>query len=240
LLRLFYCLGNTTLSFFENNKGYDMAHFTVIGLGRFGIAASLELIHLGHTVTGVDIDSKLVEKYVEDLTQAIICDSTDESALKELDLADSEAVLVAIGEDMQSSLLCTLALKNLGVKNIWVKAITKAHHTIVSKLGVQRIVHPEEEMGIRVAQTLNYPMVNNYLSIGHGLYVVEIHISETLNDALLSQVLGDTKNHVKTLLIKREQAILTQIEDSFVLKTADVILLCGTRTELQDLASRLV
>ncbi|MCX9581761.1 NAD-binding protein, partial [Vibrio cholerae] len=87
-----------------------MAHFTVIGLGRFGIAASLELIHLGHTVTGIDRDPKIVEKYVEELTQAIICDSTDENALRELDLGNSEAVLIAIGEDMQSSLLCTLAL----------------------------------------------------------------------------------------------------------------------------------
>lgn len=143
-----------------------MAHFTVIGLGRFGIAASLELIHLGHTVTGVDRDPKIVEKYVEELTQAIICDSTDENALRELDLGNSEAVLIVIGEDMQSSLLCTLALKNLGVKEIWIQASTKAHHTIVSKLGVQRIIHPEEEMGVRVAQALNYPMVNNYLSLG--------------------------------------------------------------------------
>lgn len=92
-----------------------MAHFTVIGLGRFGVAASLELIHLGHTVTGVDSDPKMVEKYVENLTEAVICDCSDEASLRELDLNNSEAVLVAIGEDMQSSLLCTLALKNLGV-----------------------------------------------------------------------------------------------------------------------------
>ena len=106
-----------------------MAHFTVIGLGRFGIAASLELIHLGHTVTGVDSNPKLAEKYVEHLSETVVCDSTDEAALKELDLASSQAVLVAIGEDMQSSILCTLALKNLAVKQIWVKASTKAHHT---------------------------------------------------------------------------------------------------------------
>ena len=95
-----------------------MAHFTVIGLGRFGVSASLELIHLGHTVTGVDLDPKIVEKYAEDLTESVICDSSDESVLRELNLCTSEAVLVAIGEDMQSSLLCTLALKNIGVKNI--------------------------------------------------------------------------------------------------------------------------
>ncbi|EMB50409.1 potassium uptake protein [Vibrio mimicus] len=217
-----------------------MAHFTVIGLGRFGIAASLELIHLGHTVTGVEHDPKIVEKYVEELTQAIICDSTDENALRELDLASSEAVLVAIGEDMQSSLLCTLALKNLGVKEIWVKASTKAHHTIVSKLGVQRIIHPEEEMGVRVAQALNYPMVNNYLSLGHGLYVVEIHIKPSLHATSIGQILGDVKRSVRPVLIKRDQEMLNEIDHEFILNANDIILLCGTRAELKYLAPRLV
>ncbi len=216
-----------------------MAHFTVIGLGRFGIAASLELIHLGHTVTGVDRDSKVIEKYVEDLTQAIICDSTDENALRELDFAQSEAVLVAIGEDMQSSLLCTLALKNLGVGQIWVKATTKAHHTILSKLGVQRIIHPEEEIGVRVAQALNYPMVNNYLPLGHGLYVVEIHIKQTRHDNSLGQILGELKASIKTLLLKRDEQLFTELASDFLLKKQDILLLCGTRSELKYLAPRL-
>lgn len=217
-----------------------MAHFTVIGLGRFGVSASLELIHLGHTVTGVDLDPKIVEKYAEDLTESVICDSSDESVLRELNLCTSEAVLVAIGEDMQSSLLCTLALKNIGVKNIWVKASTKAHHTIVSKLGVQRIIHPEDEMGIRVAQSLNYPMVNNYLAIGHGIYVVEIHIKQILNGQTLSQVLGDVKNTIKPIMVKREETIFSQLEPLFVLQANDILLLCGTRAQLKYVAPRLI
>lgn len=217
-----------------------MAHFTVIGLGRFGVAASLELIHLGHTVTGVDKDPKMVEKYIEDFTQAVICDATDEAALRELDLENSEAVVVAIGEDMQASLLCTLALKNLGVKEIWVKASTQAHHTIVSKLGVQRIIHPEEEMGVRVAQALNYPMVNDYLSIGHGLYVVEIHIKPNLHYVPLSQVLNESKGNIKAVLVKREQDVFTDITGSFELRANDIVLFCGTRSELKYLAPRLL
>jgi trk system potassium uptake protein TrkA len=217
-----------------------MAHFTVIGLGRFGVSASLELIHLGHTVTGVDLAPKIVEKYAEDLTESVICDSSDESVLRELNLCTSEAVLVAIGEDMQSSLLCTLALKNIGVKNIWVKASTKAHHTIVSKLGVQRIIHPEDEMGIRVAQSLNYPMVNNYLAIGHGIYVVEIHIKQILSGQTLSQVLGDVKNTIKPIMVKREETIFSQLEPLFVLQANDILLLCGTRAQLKYVAPRLV
>ncbi|TDR14786.1 potassium channel family protein [Marinomonas communis] len=217
-----------------------MAHFTVIGLGRFGIAASLELVHLGHTVTGIDCDAKVVDQIVDQLTQVAICDGTDENTLRELELTQSEAVLVAIGEDMQSSLLCTLALKNLGVKEIWVKATTKAHHTILSKLGVQRIIHPEEDMGIRVAQALNYPMVNNYLSLGHGLYVVEINIKTALDGVAMGRLLGKLKSTVRALLVKRGDQLVEDINLAFTLKKNDTLLLCGTRSELKYLAPRLV
>jgi len=216
-----------------------MAHFTVIGLGRFGVAASMELIYLGHTVTGVDRDSKIAEKYVDDFTQVMICDSTDENALKELDLINSDAVLVAIGEDMESSLLCILALKKIGVKEIWVKASSRAHHTIVSKLGVARIIHPEEEMGVRVAQALNYPMVNDYLSIGHGLYVVEIHIKPQLDGRPLGNVLDPAKGKVDAVMVKREQETFLQLDKTFVLKEKDILLLCGPRSELKHIAPRL-
>ncbi|NLQ23532.1 TrkA family potassium uptake protein [Shewanella sp. S-1] len=214
-----------------------MAHFTVIGLGRFGTAASLELINLGHTVTGVERDPKLAEKYVDELTQTVVCDSTDENALRELDLENSEAVLVAIGEDMQSSLLCTLALKNIGVKKIWVKASTKAHHTIVSKLGVNRIIHPEEEMGIRVAQALNYPMVNNYLPLGNGLYVVEVHIRNKLHNTLIFELL---KGSVKPILVKRGTQVFSSFNTDFCLHEEDILLLYGTQTELKSIAPRLI
>ncbi|SHF34043.1 trk system potassium uptake protein TrkA [Marinomonas polaris DSM 16579] len=216
-----------------------MAHFTVIGLGRFGVSASMELIYLGHTVTGVDRDAKIAEKYVDDFTQVMICDSTDENALKELDLINSDAVLVAIGEDMESSLLCILALKKIGVKEIWVKASSRAHHTIVSKLGVARIIHPEEEMGVRVAQALNYPMVNDYLSIGHGLYVVEIHIKPQLDGRPLGDVLDPAKGKVDAVMVKREQETFLQLDKKFVLKEKDILLLCGPRSELKHIAPRL-
>ncbi|MDW6003751.1 potassium channel family protein [Vibrio mangrovi] len=217
-----------------------MAHFTVIGLGRFGVAASLELIYLGHTVTGVDRDSKIAEQYVEDLTQSVICDATDEHSLRELDLAASDAVLVAIGEDLESSLLCILALKNLGVKEIWVKASSKAHHTIVSKLGVTRIIHPEEEMGIRIAQALNYPMVHNYLSIGHGLYVVDIQVKSALHNQPVSALLHDTQGVVDAILVKRGRQTFTQLSHDFVLQEHDTFLLCGSREALKLIAPRLV
>lgn len=215
-----------------------MAHFTVIGLGRFGITASLELMHLGHTVTGIDIDEKLAEQYAAELTQTLICDATDERAMAEISLANSEAVLVAIGEDMQASLLCTLLLKNQGVTQIWVKANSTAHHTILSKLGVSRIVHPEEEMGARVAQALNYPMVNDYLSLGHGLYVVEIKLPRLRKPATVETLIIGFEASISCLLIKRKDNLIKSPPLTFEIAEADVVLLCGTRESLIRIAPR--
>ncbi|MDO7083356.1 TrkA family potassium uptake protein [Pseudocolwellia sp. AS88] len=217
-----------------------MAHFTIIGLGSFGLSACLELIHLGHTVTGIDSDPKVAEMYVEYLNQVVICDCTDENALRELDLKSSDTVLVAIGEDMQSSILCTLCLKNIGVENIWVKANTKAHHTIISKLGVSRIIHPEEEMGIRVAQALNYPTVNDYITLGDGYYVVEIHIKEHLHNHAISSLLGGTPSSTEPLMVKRNKENITHLNSKFLLQSNDTLLLCGKRAALKKISPRLL
>lgn len=217
-----------------------MSHFTVIGLGRFGSSVSLELMHLGHTVTGVDMNPKMAEKYIEDLTQTVICDCTDEVALKELDVASSDVVLVAIGGDLGSSILCTLALKNLNVKEIWVKASTKAHHTIISKLGVSRIIHPEEEMGMRVAQAMNYPMVNDFMSLGYGTYVVEVTVKEHLDGQPISALLGQESSSIIPLVVKRQSELFPHLQADFILKQGDVILLCGKIAELKYIAKRLL
>ncbi|QUJ69924.1 TrkA family potassium uptake protein (plasmid) [Photobacterium sp. GJ3] len=216
-----------------------MAHFTVIGLGRFGVAASLELIHLGHTVIGIDRNEKIAEKYVSDLTQTVICDATDENALRELNLGNSDAVLVAIGQDMEASLLCTLCLKKLGVKELWVKANTAAHHAIVSKLGVSRIIHPEEEMGIRVAQALHYPMMNNYLSLGHDQYIVEVHIHQKHQVFTLGELMHGFDQKINPLLIKRGKENITAFHDNMTLVEKDILLLSGHRQALAALAPRL-
>src|SRR5690606_15212098 len=109
-----------------------MAQFAVLGLGRFGSAASQELIKLGHSVLGVDADNKLVAKYADELTRAVIADVTDKQALEELSVDSYDVVLLAVGSDIQASLLCVVHLKSLGVQSIWVKASSHTHHLILN------------------------------------------------------------------------------------------------------------
>ena len=132
-----------------------MAQFAVIGLGSFGGSAAQELMRLGHEVIGLDKEAKYVNRLSTVITFAAIADATDESVLKELNLQQCEAVLVAIGEDIEASILCVVHLKNLGIEKILVKAKTNAHHMILNYLNVTKIIHPEEQLGVRVAQALN-------------------------------------------------------------------------------------
>ncbi|MGP1614511.1 MAG: potassium channel family protein [Pollutimonas bauzanensis] len=216
-----------------------MGQFAIIGLGRFGSAASLELMRMGHSVLGVDTNGKLVDKYADQLTHAVIADVTDPAALDELGLDKYDVVLVAIGEDIQASLLCVVHLKSMGIQTLWVKASSHAQHLILSKLGVTRIVHPEEEMGIRVAQALSYPMVNDYISIGNGEFVVEIDISEHLEGVPLSQVLQDQPETIHVLLVKRKTQITVHPPADFILRAKDILVLLGQLDTLKTIAPKL-
>lgn len=216
-----------------------MAQFAVIGLGRFGATASLELMKMGHQVLGVDADPKLVDKYADRLSRTVIADVSDSAAVEELGFENYDVVLVAIGEDVQASLLSVVHLKTLGIQNIWVKASSHAQHLILSKLGVTRIVHPEEEMGVRIAQALSYPMMNDYISIGNGEFIVEIRVSERLDGKALSDILRGTDDLPQVLLIKhRSQATVHPPQDQ-VVHAKDILVMYGTLEALRAMAPRL-
>ena len=217
-----------------------MGQFAVIGLGRFGSATSLELMRLGHSVLGVDADGRVVDQMADRLTRAAIADVTDRDALAELGLPEYDVVLVAIGEDLQASLVCTVHLKALGVKVLWVKASSRAHHLILAKLGASRIIHPEDEMGIRIAQVLSYPMVNDYISLGNGDFVVEIEASAQLDGRTLGDALTtDPPGAIHALAVKRKGETTVHPTGQFVVHAKDTRILFGPLHYLKNAAPKL-
>lgn len=217
-----------------------MGQFAVIGLGRFGSSTSLELVRLGHSVLGIDANHKLVAQYADELTHAVIVDATDKHALEELALENYDVVLVAIGSDIEASLVCVVHLKSLGVKTIWVTASSTAHHLILNKLGVARIIHPEEEMGLRIAQALSYPMVNDYISLGNGEFVVEIHVSQHLEGEPLHHFIDGPKGRVHALAIRRKTELFVHPDVDFQLAVNDVLVLLGQLEALKTIAPKLI
>lgn len=217
-----------------------MGQFAVIGLGRFGSTASRELMRMGHAVLGIDVNPRIIDRYVDELTQAVIADVTDPDALQELGLHNYDVILIAIGSDFQASLLCVVHLKSLGIDTIWVKATSRAEHLILNKMGVTRIVHPEEEMGVRVAQALSYPMVNDYISLGNGEFIVEINISARLNNSELKAIVDPKKDSLHVLLVKRKLEIFVHPDANFRLQHQDVMIMAGQLAALRSIAPKLI
>ena len=214
-----------------------MAQFAVIGLGSFGATVALELTRLKHDVIGIDINKRNVENISDQITHAVIADATDEHVLDELNIQNCDAVVVAIGEDIEASILCVLNLKNLGVERILVKAKTKAHHTILSHLHVSKIIHPEEDMGVRVAQALNYPMVSRYMVLEDNHFLVKVEIKEKLHGERFNHLMNHAPE-IKTLLHKRGKEILYSIDPNLILQMGDVLVVEGELEPLRKLSAR--
>ena len=214
-----------------------MAQFAVIGLGSFGATVATELAALKHDVIGIDLVKKNVENISEKLTHAVIADATDETVLKELNIQSSDAVVVAIGEDIEASILCVLHLKNMGVENILAKAKTNAHHMILSHFNIKKIIHPEEDMGVRVAQALNYPWVSRYMSLGDDHYIVKVVIPLHLRGVNLLGLINKA-NDITIVLLKRKQQVVCNIDSELTLELNDILVLEGPLQELKKLSNR--
>ncbi|ENV34335.1 potassium channel family protein [Acinetobacter gerneri] len=214
-----------------------MAQFAVIGLGSFGATVALELMSLNHDVIGIDSIKKNVESIADRLTHAVIADATDEHVLDELNIKNCDAVVVAIGEDIEASILCVLHLKNLGIQKILVKAKSQAHHMILSHLGIDKIIHPEEDMGIRVAQNLSYPMISRYMALNNDHYIVKIEIGSNLQGAQFQTVMENVHD-IKTLLLQRGSHVLYDIAPGTILQEKDILILEGPVDELKQISTR--
>lgn len=214
-----------------------MALFAVIGLGSFGATVATQLVSLNHDVIGIDSNKKYVENISDQLTHAVIADATDENVLRELNIQSCEAVVVAIGEDIEASILCVLHLKNLGMNKIWAKAKSKAHHMILTHLGVNKIIHPEEDMGTRIAQSLSYPMVSRYMGLEDNHFIVKIEIKANQKGERFHHLM-DHASEIKTLLHKRGKEILYSIDPDLILQEGDILVVEGELEPLRKLSAR--
>ncbi|MBS3803289.1 MAG: TrkA family potassium uptake protein [Oleiphilaceae bacterium] len=211
--------------------------FVVIGLGVFGATIATELARLGQEVLGIDTDEKRVDQLADTLTKAVVGDVTDHQTLEEMDAGDYDVAVVAIGRNIEAALLATMQLREMGVEKVWAKALTTQHRRILSKLGATRVIGPEFEMGMAIAQELNYPMVNNFIGLGDEEFIVEIIASERLADMTISDL--QDKARVTILAIKREADTRIHPPNKFRLRENDQVVIAGQLSELRDLAEHL-
>src|SRR5687767_14406887 len=151
----------------------------VVGLGRFGTAAALELMALGHEVLALDRDEAVVNDVAPEVTHAAQLDATDEGALGSVGAGDFEYAIVAISSATDASIFATMALKNLGVSQVIAKAATKLHGAILERIGADRVIYAEQEMGERVAHSLSIRGALEYLDLAPGFGIVRVRPPES-------------------------------------------------------------
>lgn len=207
--------------------------FAVIGLGTFGSTVASELARFGNPVLGIDTEERNVARLADTLSEAIIADGRDEIALREAGVGDYDVAVVAIGEDLEANILCTMNVKVLGVETIWVKALNRTHHRILSKLGADRVILPEQEVGQHIAQMLHNPLVRDYVSLGNGFHVVEMIVSDRMAGKTLTETeLAETYD-LRALGAMRGTAFLSCDDGTLRLEQGDNLLLLGKRAELR-------
>lgn len=207
--------------------------FAVIGLGTFGSTVASELARFGNIVLGIDIQERNVGSLAETLTEAVIADGRDEAALREAGVGNYDVAVVAIGEDLEANILCSMNVKMLGVETIWVKALSKTHHRILSKMGVDRIVLAEQEIGQHVAQMLHNPLVRDYVSLGNGFHVVDITVPSALEGKALGEIKLESEYSLRALGAMRDGEFLSCESGDLILKEADKLLVLGRRADLR-------
>ncbi|MGQ9533793.1 MAG: potassium channel family protein [bacterium] len=181
-----------------------MKQFVVIGLGRFGTSIARALTAKNFEVLAIDRSEEKVKEIEEIVSQAVVVDATEEKALKELGIKEFDTAIVSIGENIEDSIMVTLLLKELGVKQVIVKARNDLHAKILQKVGADRIVFPEKEMGERLAESIASPRIFDYIELSTEYGIIEIVAPKKFCDKTLSELKLREKYGVSVIAIKRK------------------------------------
>ncbi len=163
-------------------------NYAIIGLGRFGGSICRTLIESGQEVLAIDSNEDRVNEYMNIATHAVVGNAQDEMTLKSLGIRNFDHVIVAIGEDIQASILVTLMVKEMGVPNILAKAQNEYHARVLEKIGADRVVHPERDMGVRIAHNLVSKNILDYVELSDDYSLAEIRVA---NPKFYDKTLGD-------------------------------------------------
>ncbi len=214
--------------------------YVVFGLGLFGESVAKELYEMGHEVLAIDEDEELVEAIAPYVTQAVQADATDEGALESLGIRNFDAAIVSIGHDVRDSILVCVLLKEMSVPYLIAKAMDDLHAKVLRKVGVDRVIFPERDMGKRLARTLLMPNVVELMSLTDQHQMVEILTPKKWIGHSIQELDVRKKFGVSIVGIHRQGQLIPSPMADTVFEPGDLLLILGNRketTHIDDLDS---
>ncbi|ACT03425.1 MULTISPECIES: potassium channel family protein [Paenibacillus] len=214
--------------------------FVIVGLGRFGSSLGRELIKLGYEVLGIDRDEEAVQEMSNVLTYTVSADCTDEETLRSLGVRNFDCGVVAIGDDIQASILTTILLKDLGVKRVVAKAMSELHGRVLEKIGVDRVIYPERDMGIRVAHQLVSPNLLDYIELSKEYTIAELSVPKCLNGKSLQDMNLRARFGCSIVAINKPSGIIIAPTATDVVTEKDVMVVIGTNDQIEQFEETII
>lgn len=211
--------------------------FLVIGAGRFGTSVAKTLYSLGQDVMVVDSNEQLIQQISDEVTGAVQADATSEDVLKSLGIKDFDAVIVAIGVDIQASIMTAILLVEMGAREIIAKAQTELHGKALSKIGVHRVLYPERDTGYKLGRSLVAPTIIDMIELSDDYSVVEVNAPDDMVGKSLKELNLRARYGVSIIALRRADEKETNIspiaED--IIKENDIVVAIGENKALQKL-----
>ncbi|MGI5176311.1 potassium channel family protein [Dactylosporangium sp. CA-152071] len=209
----------------------------VIGLGRFGGQVAESLTELGHEVLGIDENAEIVQKLANVLTHVVQADSTDEEALRQIGVPEFNRAVVGIGTDIEASVLTVLALTELGIEEIWAKAISAKHGRILERVGARHVVFPEADMGVRVAHLVTGKLLD-FIEFDDGYAIAKVCPPDDMIGQTLTQLALRTRHGITVVAVKRAgEEAETALPDT-VIQRGDTLIVSGPTEKVEQLGAR--
>jgi len=210
----------------------------VIGLGRFGRSLALELMGAGEEVLGVDADPRIVQELAGRLTHVVQADSTNEEAMRQLGVADFGRAVIAIGTDIEASILSASVVLDLGVRDVWAKAISAAHKRILTQIGAHHVVRPEHDMGQRVAHLVKGDKMIDYVEFDEGYAFAKTNPPAAMLGRSLSGYGVRQAYGITVVAVKPAGGTFEYAHPDTVIREGDQVIVSGPQAAVERFAQR--
>ncbi|MEA3328593.1 MAG: TrkA family potassium uptake protein [Candidatus Omnitrophota bacterium] len=227
-----------------------MKQFAVIGLGRFGLSVARILSEKGHQVLAIDILAEKVQEASSYVTQAVQVEITDEKGLRAVGIEHVDCAIVGIG-GLEASILVTLTLKEIGISEIVSKAVNGLHGKVLQKVGATKVVFPERDMGIKLANSLVSPRIIEQIDLSSDYSIMETAVPREFTGSSLAQLGVRAKYGITIIAIRRKEPVVTEEgksevresvnilpEANYIIKEDDVLIIIGSNKDIEKLKKK--
>lgn len=215
-----------------------MKSFAVIGCGRFGSSVATTLYHMGHEVMAVDSNEELIQSISEDVTHAVVVDVMDEIAVGELGLSNFDIVIVSIGSNVEASIMATIMAKEHGVKRVVAKATSDFQGKILAKVGADKVIYPERDMGVRLAHNLVSTNIIEFIELSPDYGMIEINPPKEWINKTLTELDLHSKHGINVIAVRSGEKININPERDYLLEKDDLLVIVASTSAINKLEKK--